>query len=68
MAISPEAQAEIQILRQKCANGTASQDDMRRAIMILREDRVRAAATSAKSKAAKAPVNSDALLSQLEGL
>lgn len=70
MAISPEAQAEVQILRQKCRDGTATTQDMRRAIELLREDRVRAAAVSSKSRAAKAKpvVDSDSLLSELDNL
>jgi len=70
MAISPEAQTEIQLLRQKSRDGTLSQDDMRRAIFLLREGRVAAAATSSvsRTKKAKVTVNSDDLLSELNGL
>lgn len=72
--MSPEMQAQIQIWRQKSRDGTITQDELREALKALREDRVRAATTSEASRGrkaatrAKAAVNSDDLLSELEGL
>ena len=74
MAQSPEMQAKIQLWRQKAREGTLTQDEMREAIAALRQDRGGAAATSEKSREkkatsrAKANVNSDDLLSELDGL
>ena len=74
MALSPEAQAKVQLWRQKAREGTLTQDEMREAIITLRQDRIAAAATSATSRAKKAAtrekkaVNSDDLLSELDGI
>ena len=74
MAQSPEIQAKIQLWRQKARDGTLTQDEMREAIAALRQDRVGASAVSAKSRAtkagakAKANVNSDDLLNELDGI
>lgn len=72
--MSPEMQAKIQIWRQKHREGTLSPEEYREALKAIREDRVGAAATSAASRGrktasrAKANVNSDDLLSELDGL
>lgn len=66
-----ELNAQIQVWRQKAAAGILTQEEMKQAIAALRQGRTVAAATSAKSrtaKAAKASVNSEDLLNQLEGL
>lgn len=71
MALSPEAQARVQLLRQRSREGTLTDEEAREAIILLRQDRVAAAAASAKSKAKKAaaaPVNSEDLLSELDNL
>ncbi len=74
MALSPEAQAKVQLWRQKAREGTLTQDEMREAIATLRQDRVAAAGASAVSRAkksataAKKAVNSDDLLSELDGM
>jgi len=62
--------AKIQLWRQKAREGTLSQAEMREAIEYLRQGRVQAAATSAKSRSSKAKpaVNSDDLLKELDGL
>jgi hypothetical protein len=69
---SPQESAEIQNLRQKAMSNTITPQELRRGIELLRQGRVQAAATSAKSKATKAakatPVNSDSLLDELGGL
>lgn len=68
MSITVEAQARIQELRQKSLAGTITTDEMKEAIALMREDRVRAATSSAKSRAAKAPTRSaEDMLSELEG-
>ena len=74
MAQSPEMQAKIQLWRQKAREGTLTQDEMREAIAALRQDRVGAASVSATSREkrattrAKANINSDALLGELDNL
>ncbi len=75
MAQSLEMQTQIQIWREKATAGTLTQADMRDAIAALRADRVGAQATSTASKARKSataagkkPVNSDDLLSELDGM
>lgn len=64
--------ANIQVWRQKAREGTLTTDEMRQAIAAIRKERVGASAVSAAStarktaaKAAKAPVDSEALLSEL---
>jgi len=69
--MTPETASQLQIWRDKALRGELSTDELRQAIMVLREDRERAAAVSAKSKstkAKKAPVDAEALLGELEGL
>ena len=72
--MTPETQAQVQLWRQKSREGTLTQDEMRQAILILRQDRVGAAGVSATAKARKQKtadnkrVNSDDLLSELDSL
>lgn len=72
MAQSIELQAKIQAWRQKSAQGTMTQEDMREAIAALRQDRVVAHTTSTASKArksaAKEPVNVGGLFDELDKL
>ena len=74
MSISMEFQAQIQIWRQRAREGTMTQDEFKQAFAHLRQDRVRASEVSAASKArkstatAKKNVNSDDLLSELDGI
>lgn len=66
-----ELQIKITTWRQKAAEGTLTLDEMKEAIVALRQGRVAAAAASqtAKRKVAKAAVPSaEDLLSDLEGL
>jgi len=67
-----DTQIKIDKWRDKARAGTLSTDDMREALKALREDRVTASSVSAKSRTAKAKakagVDSDDLLSQLEGI
>lgn len=72
--MSFDLSTKVQLWRQKAREGTLTQDEMREAITFLRQSRGTAAATSAASKErkstakAKANVNSDDLLSQLDSL
>jgi hypothetical protein len=72
--MSPESIAQLAILREKSRAGTITLEEQKEALRIMREDRVAAATTSAKSKArksdaaAKKAISSDDLLSELEGL
>lgn len=69
-----EMQQRMAEIRQKALNNTATKEDMQEAIMIMRQGRVAAAATSAKAKTtkstatAKKNINSNDLLSELDGL
>ena len=69
---SPEESRFIMELRAKANAGTATLEELREGLSLLRRGRAGAAATSAASKtrkaAAKAPVNSDDLLSELGDL
>lgn len=69
---SPQDSARIQQLRLKALQGTMTLEEVKEGIALLRQGRVQAAETSAKSKsrsaASKAPVDSDALLGELGGL
>lgn len=68
----PETQAKIQIWRQKAAAGTLTLEESREAIQVMRQGRLHAAEVSSKSRTraagtrAKANVNSDDLLSELD--
>jgi len=66
--MTPELSAQIQVWRQKVRDKTITQSELRDALAALRQGRASSAVTSAGSRAKKAPVNSDDLLNQLEGL
>ena len=51
-------QARIDIWRQKAIAGTLSDDDLKLAVQVIREDRVAAAALGATRKSTKAPPRS----------
>lgn len=64
---------KIAVWRQRCNDGTITPEEMREALAALRQDRLLAAQTSAKSKSgggkSKAPTkSSDDLLAELEGM
>jgi len=69
---SDATRLRVETLRAKQRAGEKlSLEEMREAIALIRGDRVRAATASAKSKtakAAKAPIDSEALLGELDGL
>jgi hypothetical protein len=70
--MTPEQQMRFATLRAKARAGELTMEEQREAIAILREDRVGASIASAKSRttkatgAAKAAINSDDLLAELE--
>lgn len=70
MAQSIEMQAKLGVWREKARAGTLTQDELREAIAALREDRSRAVAAGvvSKTRAKKAPVSSEDLLAELDGL
>lgn len=61
MTVSPELMQQVAIWRQKAADGTLTQEEMRNAVIVLRENRhsaTKAAAISMKGKKAKEPTKS----------
>lgn len=62
--------SNIQLWRQKVADGTITTDEMREAIAAIRKERVGASETSAKSRAKAAPktpkaaINADDVLAK----
>lgn len=73
--MSPEIVHQIQVWRQKLQSGEGlSMEEQKAAVKALRGDRVKAQATSAKSRATKATakskvnIDSDKLLDELGGL
>jgi hypothetical protein len=69
--MTPEANSKLQILRAKFQSGqTLTQEELREAVHLMREARgVAATASAAKAtKKAKGPVDSDALIGELDGL
>lgn len=68
---SPEVQSRLVTIRAKASDGTATVEDYREAIRLIREGRVSAlqaqkASRSSSKKTSKAPVNTDALFDELE--
>ena len=64
--------SNIQLWRQKCADGTITLDEMKQAIAAIRTERVNASVVSTASKERKStakakasPINSDSLLDDL---
>jgi hypothetical protein len=74
MALSQHANERLAALRAAGRERPLTMEEMREAIKIMREDRTGAAATSAASKATKSAaktkknIDSDDLLSQLDGI
>lgn len=66
--MSPELQSKIALWRQKAVQGTLTQDEMKEAILALRQDRVGAATASAAAKRSKAKAeipDADDLLAEM---
>ena len=69
--MSPEVAARIVSLRSKAEDGTATLEDMREGVRLLRGDRVSAAVTSEKSRKVKAKAqikSADEMLDELGGI
>ncbi len=67
--------SSIQVWRQRAREGTLSVEDMREAVAAIRRERVGAAGVSSAAKersatvaAKKKPIDSDALLDELDNL
>lgn len=72
MAMSPENTARLLALQRKAIENTATMDELREGIQLLRQDRVAAQASSTASKTAKAAakvvVDPQTFLNQLKAL
>lgn len=72
MALSAENTARLQALRTKSIVGTATLEELKEGVAILRQDRVSAQIASTTSKAKKAadsaPVDTGAVLANLKAL
>jgi len=66
--MSPEVMQRINELRSLSLARELTTEEYREGIRLMREDRVSAAQVSAKSRAKKAPVDTEDLLSKLEGM
>lgn len=70
-AVTEDLSAKIQLWRQKAKDNTLTPEEMREAIKALRAGRLAAAGSASggkKAHVAKAPVDGDALLSELESI
>lgn len=68
MALDGDTAIQMADWRAKAIAGTISDDEMREFIRIVREGRVSAAATSAKSRAKKEPIDTASLLDEINDL
>lgn len=72
MALSPQLTAELQSIQRKVLDGTHTREELRRAVEILRQDRIAAqtASTTARRKAAadRTPPDTGAILDSLKAL
>lgn len=68
MSLDMPLSVQVEEWRKRAAAGDVSLDEMKQIIAALRQGRLTAAATSAKSRAAKAPVNTAALLDEIDNL
>ena len=69
--MTPELSARIQLWRAKALDGTITQDELREAIMVIRQERLTAQTTSTKARSARketATISSDQLLDELKKL
>lgn len=66
--MSPELQSQIAVWRAKCADGTMTLDDYKRAILVMRGERRSAATSSEQSRRTKAKAqikSADEMLDEL---
>lgn len=72
MALSAENTARLLAIRQKSIEGTATIDELKEGIAILRQDRVSAQIASSQSKTTRAaaakPVDTGSILADLKNL
>lgn len=71
--MAPEVAAKISVIRQKMVEGTATLDELKEAVILMRSDRKVAAASSpsgtARRAKAKAEIKSaDEMLNELGGI
>lgn len=65
MAVSPEMQARIAILRQKALDGTLTLEETKEGINFLRQERMAMPPAKTSTKKAAANIDPDALLGEL---
>ena len=70
LSTDPDFHLKLAEFRRKAANNTISLDEMRAAVVLMRQGRIAAAAASTTKarKASSTPANGDSLLAELEGL
>lgn len=68
MALDLPLSVRVDEWRRKATEGTITPEEMRECIAAIRQGRVSAATTSAKSRAAKAPVDLAALDDEINNL
>jgi hypothetical protein len=68
MTLTVPLSVKIEEWRRKAAEGSLTTDEMRECIAAIRQGRVSASVRSATSRAAKAPVNVDDLLGEINKL
>jgi hypothetical protein len=67
--LTPELQSKLASWRQQAMTGPLSVEEMKAAVIALRQSRMSAAQAAAKSKSSKSPARSaDDLLGELNGL
>lgn len=69
--ISPELASKLAIWRMKTADGTITREELKEAIIHLRQGRLAAASAAAKSPKAKARIaapSAESLLDEMDGL
>lgn len=66
----PSAELVVRIaeIREKCRNGTATQDDMREAIVFLRAERTAMPPPTTRAKAKVVPISTENLFDELDNL
>lgn len=65
---SPELQSKLAIFRQKVADKTITDDELREATALLRQERKAASQNAAKKRVKPAARNGDDLLAELDQL
>lgn len=72
LSSDPDFHLKLATYRRKAADGTITLEEMREAVKLMRQGRISASAAAAATprakKASSAPVDSNSLLDELEGL